>query len=143
MLKLGRKVEYALIAIMHLDSLSEEELSTAREIAQRFNIPPDVLGKVLQSLNRRGLLSSSQGVKGGYRLQQPLGEIVLGDIVEAIEGPVHVAACTCGTHDCPQASNCNIQAPVFHFQEQLLTFLHNLSLDTFQRQNQPSAEIAL
>jgi Rrf2 family protein len=143
MLKLGRKVEYALISIMHLDSLPADSLSTTREIAERYNIPSDVLGKVLQSLNRRGLLVSSQGVKGGYRLRKPLGEMVLGAIVEAIEGPVHVAACTCGTNDCPQARTCNIKAPIFHFQEQLLTFLYDLSLDTFQEQTQPSAELAL
>lgn len=142
MLKLGRKVEYALISIMHLNSLPEAELAATREIAERYNIPPDVLGKVLQSLNRHGLVNSSQGVKGGYRLQQTLGEMVLGDIVEAIEGPVHIAACTCSTHDCPQSGTCNIKAPIFHFQEQLLTFLYDLSLDTFQQQAQ-SAEVAL
>ena len=134
MLKLGRKVEYALISIMHLHSLEAEQLATTREIAERYHIPSEVLGKVLQSLNRRGLLTSCQGVKGGYRLQQPLGEMVLGDIVEAIEGPVHVASCTCGDRSCPQEKNCNIKAPIFHFQEQLLTFLYNLSLDTFQQQ---------
>jgi Rrf2 family protein len=136
MLKLGRKVEYALIAIMHLDSLPEESLATTREIANCYNIPPDVLGKVLQSLNRHDLLDSCQGVRGGYRLQKPLAEMVLGDVVEAIEGPVHVAPCTCSTQACPQEQTCNIKTPVYHFQEQLLGFLYSLSLNTFKQSNQ-------
>jgi Rrf2 family protein len=133
MLKLGRKVEYALIAVMHLEKLDDGELATARQISEQYSIPMQVLGKVLQSLNRAGIVRSAQGVRGGYQLQRPLEMIVLGDVIEAVEGPVHIAACTCTTAACDQEPTCNIRAPVFHFQDELQRFLYNFSLAAFER----------
>ena len=53
MLKLGRKVEYALISLYHLDSLDEGELVASREIGERYKVPQDVLGKSAASTESR------------------------------------------------------------------------------------------
>lgn len=132
MLKLGRKVEYALISLYHLDSLREGHLATSREIAERYSIPPDLLGKVLQALNRADIIDSVQGVKGGYSLSTPIQCVALGDVVEAVEGPVHIAKCTCTETGkiCPQQSCCNIRDRVFQLQEALNRFLFGFRLDS-------------
>lgn len=136
MLKLGRKVEYALISLLHLDSLGDGGLATSREIAELYSIPPDVLGKVLQVMNRSNLVRSVQGAKGGYQLQRPLEVTVLGDVIQAIDGPVHLAPCTADESSCARQDHCNIKAPVFHFQDELLKFLYNFSLSSFSRHAQ-------
>ena len=131
MLKLGKKVEYALISLIHIGELEANALATARGIAEHYNIPPQVLGKVLQTLRRARLVESEKGVTGGYRLSRPLTRITLGEVIAAIDGPVHVAPCACETYVCSQEANCNIREPVFHFQDQLLRFVFGLSLAAF------------
>jgi len=131
MLKLARKVEYGLISIVHIGSKPDGELATAREISEFYNISTDTLGKVLQDLRRHQLVESIQGVNGGYRLKRSLTEMTLGDVIEAIEGPIHVAPCTCVNYVCHQEHSCNIKGPIFHFQDRLMQFLYSLSLAEF------------
>ena len=50
MLKLSKKVEYGLISLMHMDSAQNGDLATARELSDLYDIPAELLGKVLQSL---------------------------------------------------------------------------------------------
>jgi Rrf2 family protein len=64
------------------------------EIAQAQRVPPDFVAKILQSLVHAGLLSSHRGSGGGFRLARPRNEISLLSIVEAIEGPLAVVACS-------------------------------------------------
>lgn len=127
MLKLSKRLEYALISLVHVGRLSDGEVASTREIAEAYLIPPELLGKVLQRLGRAGLIRSSQGARGGYQLARPLAEISLGELIAAIEGPVNVVPCV-GDQDCPQACTCTIRSPVFSFQDRLLHFLHSISV---------------
>jgi Rrf2 family protein len=132
MLKLSKKVEYALMALMHMDELEGFELTTSREISGLYHIPPEALGKVLQGLSKANLIQSIKGAAGGYHLGSPLEDMSLGDVMEAVEGPIRVAKCACAGHLCEQEVACNIKTPVFHFQDQLLKFVYSLSLQAFK-----------
>lgn len=132
MLRFGRKTEYALIAVLHMGE-RPGCLASSREISGRYHIPPEILGKVLQALARAGLLEAVHGARGGYRLVRPLAEISLGEVIEAIEGPVRMAPCTGDHHDCSQQPTCNIQSPVSQLQAALTHFLHQVSLAGFRR----------
>ena len=68
MLRLSKKADYGLIAMRHLALLPETLASSAREIAEQYDIPVELLAKVLQRLSRQGLLVSHQGTRGGYHL---------------------------------------------------------------------------
>jgi Rrf2 family transcriptional regulator, cysteine metabolism repressor len=137
MLKLSKKVEYALISMMHMDSRHNGDLATAREMSDDYHIPGELLGKVLQSLAKVQLIQSVQGSKGGYRLVRPLEKITLGEVVQAVEGPVQIAACQGDPACCEQFTNCNIRKPVFQVQQQLLGYMFGLPLSTFR--NSPAA----
>ena len=71
MLRLSKKADYALIAMKH-HALRGDRVdpgsSSAREIAELYDIPVELMAKVLQRLVRRGLLASHQGTRGGYEL---------------------------------------------------------------------------
>lgn len=85
MIKLGKKVHYALVAMFHLDRVAEKGARvTTRDLSQRYDIPEQHLGKVLQCLGKSGLLVSVQGVQGGYELRRDLQEIRLGDVIAAV-----------------------------------------------------------
>ena len=132
MLKLSKKVEYGLISMMHMDSVQNRDLATARELSDMYNIPAELLGKVLQSLAKGQLIVSAQGAKGGYRLARDLQRITLGEVVVAVEGPMHIAACQDDPSCCEQYSTCNIKRPVFQVQKQLTDYMYGLPLSTFR-----------
>lgn len=132
MLKLSKKVEYGLMALMHMDSLRNGALATAREVSGAHSIPAELLGKVLQLLAKAELIQSVQGARGGYRLLRPLDRITLGEVVEALDGPVHLAPCQNDPACCEQYSSCNIKRPVFQVQKQLLNYMYSLPLSAFR-----------
>ena len=132
MLKLSKKVEYGLISMMHMDSVQNGDLATARELSDLYNIPGELLGKVLQSLAKGRLIVSAQGAKGGYRLARGLDRVTLGEVVEAVEGPVHIAVCQDDPSCCEQYSMCNIKRPVLQVQKQLVDYMYGLPLSEFR-----------
>ena len=94
MLRLSKKADYALIAMKHLALRGDRGSSSAREIAEQYDIPIELLAKVLQRLVRRGLLASHQGTRGGYQLARRPAQISVADVIQAIDGPVTVTACS-------------------------------------------------
>jgi Rrf2 family protein len=129
MLKLSKKTEYAMIALMAMTNSNGDKLYTAKELSQRYNIPPEIMGKVMQSLAKNNLIISHQGVKGGYHLKDNLSDINIISVITAVEGPLKVVDCV--THDscsCNQISFCNIKGPMEMIQNELYSFLGNISL---------------
>jgi len=65
MLRLSKKADYALMAMRHLAAHAEREAVCARELAESYDLPPELLAKVLQKLVKGRLLTSVQGLRGG------------------------------------------------------------------------------
>lgn len=68
-------------------------IPTAR-LAAAFEVPSAYLNKQLQALTKAGILTSVPGARGGFRLNRPLAEITMMDVVAAIEGPDEAFSCT-------------------------------------------------
>src|SRR5690349_2455783 len=123
MLRLSKKADYALIAMKHLALHSDRGASSAREIAQEYDIPIELLAKVLQRLVRRGLLVSHHGTRGGYRLARQAGLVSVADVIQAIDGPVTITACSTEDGRCEQYSRCNVRDPLWRVRERILAAL--------------------
>ena len=91
MLRLSKKSDYALISMKHL-AMRPDASSSAREISEAYDIPLELLAKVLQRLVRARLLASVQGTRGGYRLSRSASLISVADVIQAVDGPVTVTA---------------------------------------------------
>lgn len=130
-------MEYGLIALLHMDSASEARLVTAKEVAEIYGTPPELLGKVMQSLARAGLVESIQGSRGGYHLTRPIEDLSVGDVIEALEGPIYLTPCCSGAEECRQEAACNIKVPVRRVQEVLQQFIYGLSLSSFRGAGHP------
>src|SRR6185369_16737395 len=113
MLRLSKKADYALIAMKHLALRGDLGSSSAREIAEQYDIPIELMAKVLQRLVRRGLLISHQGTHGGYKLARRPAQISVADVIQAIEGPVTVTACSTDDGQCEQFAKCNVRDPLW------------------------------
>lgn len=99
---LSAKGEYGILAALDL-ALSRGSMPVqAKAIAQRQGIPIKFLEHILRALRNAGVVESSRGIHGGYRLTKPADEIPLGDLIQAVEGPI---ATTHRAHGHRHASN--------------------------------------
>ena len=123
MLRLSKKADYALMAMKHLALRGDLGSSSAREIAEQYDIPIELMAKVLQRLVQRGLLASHQGTRGGYQLSRLPRQITVAEVVQAIDGPVTVTACSTDDGQCEQFSKCNVRDPLWRVRERILAAL--------------------
>lgn len=86
-------VEWALHSCLNLAWIGPERAVTAARLAAYHELPAAYLNKQLQALTRVGILTSTSGPKGGFRLARPLDRITLMDVVTAIEGPEEAFRC--------------------------------------------------
>lgn len=129
MLKVNRKIEYSLIALKHMNGKAKDQLSTVREICERYGTPFDPLAHVLRVLNTRGVLRSEQGAHGGYRIAANLDEVSFADLIEMIEGQLGFTDCIkLGECGCAMTERCNILSPMHSINERLLAFLRTIRL---------------
>ena len=128
MLRLSKKADYALIAMKHLARKAGAPSTSAREIAEQYDIPIELLAKVLQRLVRTGLLASTQGTRGGYTLSRPPKSISIADVIQAIDGPFTVTACSTEKSDCEQYSKCSVRDPLWQIRERIVATLGTVTL---------------
>src|SRR3954471_8519045 len=121
MLRLSKKADYALIAMKHLAVHGDRASSSAREIAELYSIPIELLAKVLQRLVRGGLLVSQQGTRGGYQLARVPSQVSVADVIQAIDGPVTVTACSSEDGQCEQYEKCNVRDPLWRGRGRIFT----------------------
>ena len=119
------------MAMKHLarKSDSASASTSAREIAEQYDIPIELMAKVLQRLARSGLLTSHQGTRGGYTLARPTESISVADIIQAIDGPLTVTACSTGVESCGQYAKCSVRDPLWRLKDRIVAALATCSLD--------------
>src|SRR5437870_7165743 len=88
MLKLSKKTDYALMAVQYMASGGADRVVNTKEIAEEYNIPVELLAKVLQKLGKKGLIVSQNGPKGGYVLAKSSTDISVLSVIQAIEGHI-------------------------------------------------------
>ena len=135
MLRLSKKTDYALIALKDLASNPDGTSSSAREIAARYNIPVELMAKVLQRLAKRGLLASHHGKRGGYDLARPATMISVADVIQAVDGPVAVTACSDIDETCEQYSTCNVRDPLWRLKDRIVRTLAEFTIDELARED--------
>lgn len=127
MLRFTKRADYGLMAIHYIASHSEGAVS-AKRIAEEFNIPPELLAKILQRLAKHKLIESQNGPKGGYLLSELPHEVTVGQVLRALEGPVRIVSCMKDQHGCAQFSRCNLRRPVQKIQASISYLLDTMTL---------------
>lgn len=143
MIKINKKVEYALMALKHLsvqNSLKNEQaahvckdglhaLTSAREICDQYGTPFDTVAKVMQVMNAHDILKSVKGIKGGYYLNKNLSEITYMQLVRMIEGKEDLGrVCQSQKGMCELFHKCNIVTPVEQLNRKLNSYLETLTI---------------
>jgi len=127
MLKLTKKIEYALIALQHMQGKRYNTVTSVKEVTEEYDLPASLLAKVLQQLAKNNIIEPIQGPSGGYRLKKPLEEIKLNDFIEIIEGPVGLVDCL-HDPDCGHIGTCNIRLPIERVNNTIKDLFSNMTL---------------
>ncbi|MFC7371615.1 RrF2 family transcriptional regulator [Fictibacillus iocasae] len=92
-MKISSKGEYALRALIVLGGKYGSDLVQTKDISSETLVPPPYLEQILLTLKNHGYVKSKRGAKGGYSLKRPPSEIVIGDVVRDLEGPLAPMSC--------------------------------------------------
>lgn len=105
-MQITRQADYAVRAVLYLAQLGADQRAATSQIAQKQQIPPSFLAKIVSQLSVAGLLQTSRGARGGVSLAKPPEEISLLEVVEAIDGPILLNECVASKGVCNFGDNC-------------------------------------
>jgi len=120
MLKLTKKADYGLMALKYLAEHPEKTALSAKDVADAYGIPAQLLAKILQRLTKTGLLRSHAGMNGGYALAR--------DAILAIDGPFFITSCNKGAKSCELTTNCTIKEPLARVNDTIAGVLKSISI---------------
>lgn len=143
-----KRADYALLALSHL-ALSAadtpDRLINTKEIAEQYEIPVELLAKILQILAKNGLVASHPGPSGGYRLLRDATQISVGEVVSIVDGPLSLVHCSVGQENsCKQYNRCTIRSPLATIEARVKNLLDDISvaeISTTLVQPEPVAEV--
>jgi Rrf2 family transcriptional regulator, iron-sulfur cluster assembly transcription factor len=124
----SRQCEYALQAMVYLAKKPAGTTISIKELSGRLEIPYHYLGKILQSLTHRGMLTSNKGRNGGFALSTPIERITLTDIIGAIDGSSVKHDCIMGFKECSEENPCALHNDWVHLRTGLFHLLDQKSL---------------
>ena len=106
-MKVSTRGEYALRALILLGQHPEEVIPAA-DIAAKTRVPLNYLEQILLKLKKLGYVTSKRGIRGGYTLRLPPGQIVIGEVIRRLEGPLAPMGCVSVTayEPCPLEEGC-------------------------------------
>src|SRR5882757_5080896 len=107
MLRMGKMTDYATVV---LASLAQEPAThrAAAELAERTRLNLPTVSKVLKGLQRAGMVISSRGAQGGYRLARPPEHITATQILDVFEGPIAITECSGASSRCGIERQCRV-----------------------------------
>ena len=137
-MKLSKKSEYGLRALLELTLAHEQVTLQRQEIALRQHIPSEFLEQILLALKRAGILSSRRGMKGGYTLIKRPNDITLGQVIRILDGPLAPIGCVSKTayqkcSECPYANKpqCPVQQVMGTVRDAIAGVLDHYTLADF------------
>jgi FeS assembly SUF system regulator len=128
MLRISKLTDYATVLLASLAS-EPDRLHAATELAERTRIASPTVSKLLKQLQRAGLVASSRGLHGGYRLARPAVEISAAAILEALEGPPRLTDCASTDHArCELETTCRVGNAWQRLNRAIHQSLHDITL---------------
>jgi Rrf2 family protein len=133
-MKLSKRGEYALRSLINLGIAAKVERSLVRvtELAKAEDLPVKFLEQVMQQLREAGYVESERGKHGGYRLAKPAGQILIGEIVRLIDGPLAPIGCVSLTAyekcSCPDEAHCGLRMLMLDVRNAIAAILDRYTL---------------
>ena len=107
MLRMGKLTDYATVVLASLAQQPDTHRAAA-ELAERTRLAKPTVSKVLKGLQRAGMVISSRGAQGGYRLARRPEEITAAQILDVFEGPIAITECSGASSQCGIERLCRV-----------------------------------
>lgn len=127
-MQLTRAADYGVRVMIHLVGLGERRRVSLPALAEATSTPESFLSKVLQALTRAGLLVSQRGQSGGFAVSVRGREASMRDIIEAVDGPIHLNVCLNSGKSCPRSSWCPAHPVWVQAQHAMLSVLQSANI---------------
>ncbi len=138
MLRLSKKADYGLMAMKHLAEHGGQTARSAKDVAEAYGIPAELLAKILQRLVKAKLLNSQHGTNGGYTLARDATKISAFEVIRAIDGPLFITSCVTVRGDCDQSDRCTIREPLRRVNQGIEDVLRSITIA--EMRDEPSGE---
>jgi len=126
-----RNTDYALRVLTLMGKYKKGHIIFARELADSESVPLVYLHKILQKLQRRGIIRSYRGrFGGGFSLNRDMGKIALQEIMEIAQGKFAINRCFIEHDRCSRIKKCPIHKQLHQVQNQIENTLHKVTLAT-------------
>ena len=128
-MRISKKCEYGLAAVLYIASKPTGRRSVRDEIARHCGIPRKFLARILCGLKDAGILGAERGAHGGYFLKEEPNQLRLIDLLEALEGPLCISRCTTPAQgDCPKIWTCSARQAFEILQSRTRDWLDSIHL---------------
>ncbi|MDD4955195.1 MAG: Rrf2 family transcriptional regulator [Candidatus Omnitrophica bacterium] len=125
-----RDTDYALRAVCFIAKKRNKKVC-ASELVEELKIPRSFMRKILQVLNREGILTSHKGIGGGFVLAKQPKDIYLTDLMEIFQGGVNLNECTLHKMKCPNVSVCPLRKKIKNIEKHVISELSVINLAAF------------
>ncbi|WP_166963107.1 RrF2 family transcriptional regulator [Yeosuana marina] len=131
---LSKRTKYGLKALTYLARKGGDTPVQVGEIAKSEQIPQKFLESILLTLRKSGCLGSKKGKHGGYYLIKKPSEIIMADVMRALEGPIAMVPCVSlnfyeKCDDCPNEDQCTVNKLMIQVRDSTLKVLRNTTLE--------------
>ncbi|WP_018883745.1 Rrf2 family transcriptional regulator [Paenibacillus massiliensis] len=127
-MKYSKATDYALHTMLFLAVATPQKAIGVQQLAERQSVSPTYLSKILTKLVKAGMIESTTGVHGGYRLKRDWENISFLDIIQAIEGSASLFDCSF-----EHGAGCPIQKVVLSAEEKMEEHLRNQKMSDLAR----------
>lgn len=128
-MKITKKGEYAMRALVDLALNYKKGLRQIQDIVREEDIPEKFLEQILVTLKNAGFVQSKRGIGGGYFLSRPPDEISLGEVIRLIDGPLAPLGCVSAEHvNCPKEITCGIRSVMLDVENATAEILDRVTL---------------
>ena len=137
MLRISKLTDYGTVVLGHLAQLDHSQAS-ASEIAGATGVGLPTVSKLLKNLAKAGLVKSTRGAQGGYRLARDAADISAAEVIDALEGPVSITECSSDDSHCGIEAVCNVGNAWQRINVAIRRALQDVSLADLRRANAPT-----
>ncbi|OGW93353.1 MAG: hypothetical protein A3K16_00180, partial [Omnitrophica bacterium RIFCSPLOWO2_01_FULL_45_24] len=122
-----RNTDYAVKALRYI-CRNKGKITSVKDLTYKLDIPRPFLRKILQILNKKKLLKSFKGRRGGFMLSSPPGEIFLIDLIEIFQGPFMLSECIFKKGICSDKYNCALKRKIDDIEKNVVAELNSITL---------------
>jgi Rrf2 family protein len=126
---INRNTDYAIKALLHIAGNSSGRIPVS-ELANVLRIPHPFLRKILQVLQKEGILLSSKGKGGGFALAIPPKRIYLTDVMKIFQGPLELDHCLYRKELCPDIKTCPLRKKILSLEKRLVKELESITIQS-------------